>query len=324
MKKLNIGISFDSYNTFHESNHSGILFNGFTNIIKEHFNIFYIDNPIPFDKNDTLLAVNCMDIVNKKPLWCENLYQDGYKILIDTLWCLGDYSFDRAFNLSNKNWFWYHESLLATQLGYDQYRPNKTYIKLGLMPMGLIKQSHELLYEAMIPYLDNFYYSYVERLGKYLPYDIDPLFSISKGSTGQQQRYFTPRWYDDTYFSLVSETVVSSNFDLHVTEKTFKPIAYYHPYMIWGQPGILKYLKSLGFETYENLFDESYDDVLDLDSRLKIIINNVKNFNSDKYDSLTLKKIQHNHDLFFDNSYIKQRIIKEIVDPIYEWFETKQ
>ena len=130
----------------------------------------------------------------------------------------------------------------------------------------------------MIPYLDDFYYSYVERLGKYLPEDADPLFPASAGVTGQQQRYFNPMWYNDTYFSLVAETTKDLLGGTHVTEKSFKPMAYYHPFIVWGQPGTLHFLKDLGFETFENLFDESYDLIQNDQDRLSAVINNVKSF----------------------------------------------
>jgi hypothetical protein len=118
--------------------------------------------------------------------------------------------------------------------------------------------------------------------------------------------------------------VVDDNFGLHITEKTFKPIAFQHPYLLWAQPGVLKHLKSLGFETYENLFDESYDSIVDINQRLDIVVNNIKNFNKVSYDQLTLEKIKHNHNLFFNIELIRQRMINEIVTPILEWVETKQ
>jgi hypothetical protein len=316
MKKINLILSRTSHTSFHND------FIG--NIIKEYFNILYIDCATDINKENSILVVNCMDIVNNKPLWCNELYQQGYKIVVDSLWCLGDYGFERAYNLSNKNWFWYHESLLAIHNNYHVYVPNKKYNKLGLMPMGLIKQSHDLLFARVNEYLDDFVYSYIQRIGKYLPDDLPPMWTDTTNGTGQHQRYFNPKWYDDTYFSLVSETVVDDNSGLHITEKTFKPIAFQHPYLLWAQPGVLKHLKSLGFETYENLFDESYDSIIDINQRLDIVVDNIKNFNKVSYDQLTLEKIKHNHNLFFNIELIRQRMINEIVTPILEWVEAKQ
>jgi hypothetical protein len=162
----------------------------------------------------------------------------------------------------------------------------------------------------MTLYLDDFVWSYVAR-GKRLPND----------STAEpiNDRYFDPEWYDSTCFSLVSETCIESidNCPVFITEKTFKPIAFQHPFMIFGNAGTLKHLKKLGFETYENLFDESYDRGTPA-QRLKIIEKNVQEFKKHPYDTLTLDKIKHNHNRFFDNNLIKQKIINEIVTPILE------
>jgi hypothetical protein len=45
----------------------------------------------------------------------------------------------------------------------------------------------------------------------------------------------------------------------HITEKTFKPIALGMPFVIVGTQGILEYLRSYGFRTFEGIWDESYD-----------------------------------------------------------------
>ena len=43
------------------------------------------------------------------------------------------------------------------------------------------------------------------------------------------------------------------------TEKTFKAIAMQHPFMVYGNQDNLKYLRDLGFETFSDVIDESYD-----------------------------------------------------------------
>ena len=56
----------------------------------------------------------------------------------------------------------------------------------------------------------------------------------------------------------VSETVYSGS-RLHLTEKTFKPIALGMPFVITGTQGSLEYLRSYGFKTFDTVWDESYD-----------------------------------------------------------------
>jgi hypothetical protein len=310
MKKITLLLSKFDCTSFHQP--------AFSSCITDFFNIQFIEDQLPHDKHATLLVVNYLDLNTKS--WYIDLYQHGYKLLIDNLWGLGISSLPNSITLLNQNWFWYHESLLYKSLGYHTYVHNKSYNKLALMPMGLIKESHDLLYDAVSEYLDQLVYSYIERFNRYLPEDLPPQHSAQPGVTGQHQRYFNPNWYDSTYFSLVSETVIDGqNFPLHVTEKTFKPIAYRHPFLIWGQPGVLNFLHNLGFETFENLFNESYDTIQCQDTRLKQILYNLANFKQEPYDQLTISKLEHNHRLFFNTDLVKSRIHKEIVEPINEF-----
>lgn len=69
---------------------------------------------------------------------------------------------------------------------------------------------------------------------------------------------------------LVTETVASGRRQ-HLTEKTFKPICLKMPFMIVGTRGSLRYLRSYGFRTFGDLWDESYDDELHDDQRIEKI-----------------------------------------------------
>lgn len=51
---------------------------------------------------------------------------------------------------------------------------------------------------------------------------------------------------------------------------------YFHPFIVWGNPGTLQVLRELGFETFPEFFDERYDNVKNADIRMKMILNNVK------------------------------------------------
>jgi hypothetical protein len=57
---------------------------------------------------------------------------------------------------------------------------------------------------------------------------------------------------------LVTETVATGRRH-HLTEKSFKPIALGMPFVIVGTRGSLEYLRSYGFRTFGDIWDESYD-----------------------------------------------------------------
>ena len=273
-------------------------------IWKQYFNILHFVPDTKFNNKSIIVSS-----YHNKDLWYRDL--DG-KLVIDNLWERVSSKNNRPCHTwYNKNWFWYNESLWYSSLGYDVYKPMKTYNKLAFMPMRLPHLHRALLLEKMQPFLTEFIYSYNSK-GIFLPDDGE--------DSSHWQRYFNPMWYNDTYFSVVAETTVDSG-DLFITEKTFKPTAYYHPFIVLGQPGILDYLKSQGFETFDNLFDESYDDQFNLSTRIDILFNNVKNFSRAPYDNITLGKINYNRNLFFNKELIIERIRKEIIEPTLEYAE---
>ena len=85
----------------------------------------------------------------------------------------------------------------------------------------------------------------------------------------------TLKLYEDSYFSLVSETYFFENTGRAFTEKTFKPIAYTHPFILMGDPYSLVLLKQLGYKTFHPFIDESYDNEPNSVARLKMILHEV-------------------------------------------------
>ena len=81
--------------------------------------------------------------------------------------------------------------------------------------------------------------------------------------------------YQNTYFSIVSETLFYE-FATYISEKTFKPFAHCHPFVMVSKQGTLKYLKEIGFKTFGDFWDESYDDEEDNEIRMKKIAKLVK------------------------------------------------
>jgi hypothetical protein len=137
------------------------------------------------------------------------------------------------------------------------------------------------------------------------------LFQLEKDDRGINKSL-----YKDSFFSVVTETCVSEG--LFLTEKTFKPIVNLHPFMILGQPGILKYLKSQGYKTFPELFDESYDNETDLVKRIDKIQDNIEMFSQLEYNTkLELlqsvqDKLKHNKKIFLDEENQNTKKIKKV------------
>lgn len=94
---------------------------------------------------------------------------------------------------------------------------------------------------------------------------------------------FEQPWvYNESYFSIVGETLFYEA-GVYMSEKTFKPIAHCHPFVILSKAGTLKYLKKLGFKTFDDIWDESYDEIEDDSARLIAVYKVIKEL-SDKSD----------------------------------------
>ena len=109
---------------------------------------------------------------------------------------------------------------------------------------------------------------------------------------------------------LVSETVASGR-RLHLTEKTFKPICLKMPFIIVGTRGSLAYLRSYGFKTFSDVWDESYDDEPDDILRLERIASLLRSLDElspegkqDLYD-MSQEVIEHNYNHFYNGGFEK-------------------
>jgi hypothetical protein len=266
-----------------------------------------------------------MTLGHENHRWFTDLVNCGVRLIIDNQWehQMTDYLVKKhngqVFIWSAKNFFWVNEYHWYKELGYDNYRPNKDYKHTAFMPIRQLKPARRDLVQALEPYLGQILYSIMDQC-RYLPGDRSPdLLST--------QRYIDPLWYDNTYFSIVAETITETYTDwlpdvahcIHITEKTYKAMSFYHPFMIFGQTGTLAELRRRGFETFENLFDESYDTEKDQTKRLNSIVDNVARFVPKDYNQLTWEKLEHNHSLFYNSSVVDKILKEEIITPLVEY-----
>jgi nucleoside-diphosphate-sugar epimerase len=109
--------------------------------------------------------------------------------------------------------------------------------------------------------------------------------------------------YIGTFISIVTESLTDKE-TLFLSEKIWKPLALGHPFMVLGNKGTLKYLKSLGFMTFDKWFDESYDDEPEMNIRAEIIANEIEKYKlKTKEDLINIREQMrdiclHNKNLF--------------------------
>jgi hypothetical protein len=140
---------------------------------------------------------------------------------------------------------------------------------------------------------------------------------------GADDRKFSYRDHFVTaYFSLITETSASiqSTPVLWHTEKTYKPLAIGHPFMVMGCPGSLAYLRSEGYATFPEFFDESYDEMKLEVRRREAIVSEVRRLSQLSSIELDARveaikdKLVHNRNLLLTKNYkyLYDRIFQKI------------
>jgi hypothetical protein len=98
----------------------------------------------------------------------------------------------------------------------------------------------------------------------------------------------TESFYETSFVHITSETYFFSDI-IHITEKSFKPILYKQPFIVLAAPNFLASLRELGFKTFSDIWDESYDTEKNHTKRFYMILALIKEINS--FDDATKLKI---------------------------------
>lgn len=110
------------------------------------------------------------------------------------------------------------------------------------------------------------------------------------------------RFYKTSYINIVNETYFFSNI-IHLTEKTYKPLAFKQPFLILAAPGSLQHVRDMGFKTFNEFWDESYDTELNHDKRFEMIIEIVKDIAS--WDDAKMIEFSHKVKPILDHNFIR-------------------
>lgn len=92
-----------------------------------------------------------------------------------------------------------------------------------------------------------------------------------------------PTEFFQSFMSIVSETTDRTIF---ITEKTAICLLSGQPFLVQGAPGFHNYLKGLGFELYDEIFDYGFDFEDNIHVRTQCIIDEVKKINPNNLESM--------------------------------------
>lgn len=155
-----------------------------------------------------------------------------------------------------------------------------------------------------------------------------PLEIYGESNCQFDDRYYIDRIRDsvclDSWISVVSEPIFAdTDKAVFISEKTFKPIACMHPFIILGGKGSLRAIREMGYKTFNDFIDESYDELSTFE-RLDAIIKLLKDIDAieDKLDWFESMRdvLEYNYNLFHSKHSIRPPASQELSDYCKEYF----
>jgi hypothetical protein len=122
-------------------------------------------------------------------------------------------------------------------------------------------------------------------------------------TTKPLEDHFSNPWLNDCFTNVVTETVFNYPYP-YLTEKTFNCFGHYSPFVLIGAHNSLQYLQSIGFRTFGQWFDESYDTIVQPEKRLLSAFDTLKSISNwslshcqDVYNDM-IPVLKHNYEHF--------------------------
>lgn len=220
--------------------------------------IFFSDSKF---KNVDAVAVNCLPLVWPCFLLEQATTQTSTKHIASFINFTRDFSSNKLFNFC---------SLIGVKrelrdLLVDKILTtvsNKNYVlqyggdTLGQQPIGDIKFS-------------------LAQFDSYKQFDIlnsAEYYSISKS--------IPIDLYNNSNFMLVVENILWDSCDIHITEKITKALITGIPFVVAANANFIKELHHYGFKTYNTLWDETYDNISNVNERFDAIVTLINKLDS--------------------------------------------
>ena len=214
------------------------------------------------------------------------------------------------------DWFWsymYHKHK-GQKFDIDHSDKKFHYLYLNKQPRTHRKKLYDKLVAKNV--LSNSLYTFINYdQPRRLPmeYELPWVDTSNYPQYGYDQDLYT-KPYNHSSCSIVSETNDNSN-EVFMTEKIWKPIIAQQLFIVHGNYLYLQKLREMGFKTFNNYFDESYDLEKDPDRRLDKLVDLCIDL-KDAYwsDIYMLSKgiRKHNYDNFFNKEKLSEEVNKTL------------
>ena len=261
------------------------------------------------------------DTETEYDIWCsrrnikKSFYVVSYNIFFDTL-RTGYLHHNTKFSIEKTKWFCclnhrphFHRHAAVTYMDY-----------LNMLETGLVTchdknyqadtiDTPDNIFENSIKYLENVidpkYYKILKKQFLITEQKLPLVYDIHDLSDGCQPNNFNPDIYNPYLINLVTETYYFNHWniasEMFITEKTIKPLMTNQIFIIIGPRGILKKLKEFGFKTFNEFFDESYDDLPDtlrVFKAVETLKHVMETYDLQELDEKTREIRKHNFELF--------------------------
>jgi hypothetical protein len=215
---------------------------------------------------------------------------------------------------------WWSFNLLNFNQYQDTARPNKTWLFDALLGARrfnrdfaiLSLQKLNLLDRSIVTYRDifqnnQFTHEHSREVNlkfpglsvpwPYISKDFDPTWEVAKKLTYSISPLVPWKVYEQTWYSIVCETVCLGD-TFFLSEKTTKPLFAKRLFLVYSCVNFLQKLKELGFKTFDSVIDESYDSEPDPILRFSMIEEQIQ-YLSQQDPQQVYEKIapilEHNH-----------------------------
>ena len=230
----------------------------------------------------------------------------------------------------------YAYAYYSNNLAYSDLYDHSTDLKKKFLSLNNRAQwNRQALMQFLVKFnlLDDFYFSYwcTDRFGDGVKgiydktneiiastwfnkdLDLEKLYQMLPIKIPSDQFAGTNDWsigeiffYQHTSVSFVNETYIDENFNVYLSEKCMKPLAYGHTFLLFSSAGALDTLHTLGYQTFEDVFDESYDLIENPQLRFEHLLRETQRLcNLSLSELAKIKqhvwpKIVHNHKWFWN------------------------
>ena len=265
---------------------------------------------------------------------CEELKLDESKVVFINGDLNLDKNYDTKFNCIGFPYYLFHdrENLIKNK-GYNPYKfvkyqdrevlPSKKFINLN----GNINKPREYILNRLEKFKN---FGYISDLSKGITLDVSlTQKELLKNKADGNASFSDPNknvldfFHNDSYFSIVQESSGGwEAFDqdkilAYFTEKITKPLYYGQPFVVIGFKNSLKFLKEMGFETYDDIFDESYDELETWEERTKAVWKEIERVLTlsdsefyEKFNKVQEKVIYNQKRFFAYDGYVDDFITK--------------